>query len=206
MDEQVIRSLIKWSDVPVCHGWLAFDRRGIWRMRNEYAQAHNLPGDAIQHEGLIDFIQRNLAHNESGEWFFQNGPQRVYIDLGYTPFIARIYPSKNDLSLKTTDSREIQPIDIFLDECGQILISCQLEIQSSKDLTGLMTTFEKRLETVFVLLHDHDLEIFSKSAQFANACGYAGKWCWQGKDYEINLISSKEIKRHHGLLFSARNS
>ncbi len=206
MDEQVIRSLIKWPDVPVCHGWLAFDRRGIWRMCNEYAQAHNLPGDAIQHEGLIDFIQRNLAHNESGEWFFQNGPQRVYIDLGYTPFIARIYPSKNDLSLKTTDSREIQPIDIFLDECGQILISCQLEIQSSKDLTGSIATFEKSLETVFVLLHDHDLEIFSKSAQFANACGYAGKWGWQGKDYEINLISSKEIKKHHGLLFSARNS
>ena len=206
MDEQVIRSLIKWPDVPVCHGWLAFDRRGIWRMRNEYAQAHNLPGDAIQHEGLIDFIQRNLAHNESGEWFFQNGPQRVYIDLGYTPFIARIYPSRNDLLLKTTDDQEIQPIDIFLDEYGQILISCQLEIQSSKDLTGLIATFEKSLETVFVLLHDHDLEIFSKSAQFANACGYAGKWSWQGKDYEINLISSKEIKRHHGLLFSARNS
>ena len=77
MDEQVIRSLIKWPDVPVCHGWLAFDRRGIWRMRNEYAQAHNLPGDAIRHEGLIHFIQRNLAHNESGEWFFQNGPQRL---------------------------------------------------------------------------------------------------------------------------------
>lgn len=206
MDEQVIRSLIKWPDVPVCHGWLAFDRRGIWRMRNEYAQAHNLPGDAIQHEGLIDFIQRNLAHNESGEWFFQNGPQRVYIDLGYTPFIARIYPSKNDLLLKTTDDREIQPIDIFLDEYGQILISCQLEIQSSKDLTGSIATFEKSLETVFVLLHDHDLEIFSKSAQFANACGYAGKWSWQGKDYEINLISFKEIKKHHGLLFSARNS
>lgn len=206
MDEQVIRSLIKWPDVPVCHGWLAFDRRGIWRMRNEYAQAHNLPGDAIQHEGLIDFIQRNLAHNESGEWFFQNGPQRVYIDLGYTPFIARIYPSRNDLLLKTTDDQEIQPIDIFLDEYGQILISCQLEIQSSKDLTGSIATFEKSLETVFVLLHDHDLEIFSKSAQFANACGYAGKWSWQGKDYEINLISSKEIKKHHGLLFSARNS
>lgn len=206
MDEQVIRSLIKWPDVPVCHGWLAFDRRGIWRMRSEYAQAHNLPGDAIQHEGLIDFIQRNLAHNESGEWFFQNGPQRVYIDLGYTPFIARIYPSRNDLLLKTTDDREIQPIDIFLDEYGQILISCQLEIQSSKDLTGSIATFEKSLETVFVLLHDHDLEIFSKSAQFANACGYAGKWSWQGKDYEINLISSKEIKKHHGLLFSARNS
>jgi hypothetical protein len=69
-----------------------------------------------------------------------------------------------------------------------------------------MSNFEKKLETVFVLLHDHDLELFSKSAEFTNACGYAGKWNWQGKNHEINLISSKEIKKHHGLLFSARNS
>jgi len=206
MDEQVIRSLIKWPDVPVCHGWLSFDRRGIWRMRNEYAQANNLPGEAINHEGLIHFIQRNLACNESGEWFFQNGPQRVFIDLGYTPFIARIYPSNNALLLRTTDGQEISPIDVFLDECGQILMTCQLELQICKESNQPISKFEKKLETVFVLLHDHDLELFSKSAEFVNACGYAGKWSWQGKIYEINLISSKEIKKHYGLLFSARNS
>jgi len=206
MDEQVIRSLIKWPDVPVCHGWLSFDRRGIWRMRNEYAQANNLPGEAINHEGLIHFIQRNLARNESGEWFFQNGPQRVFIDLGYTPFIARIYPPNNALLLRTTDGQEINPIDVFLDECGQILMTCQLELQICKESNQPISKFEKKLETVFVLLHDHDLELFSKSAEFTNACGYAGKWSWQGKHYEINLISSKEIKGHHGLLFSARNS
>jgi hypothetical protein len=206
MDEQVIRSLVKWPAVPVCHGWLAFDRRGTWRMRNEYAQANRLPGDAINHEGLIHFIERNWAHTESGEWFFQNGPQRVYVDLGYTPFIARIYPSNNGLLLRTTDGQEIHPIDIYLDESGQILITCQLEIQISQDSSQLTSTFEKKLETVFVLLHDHDLELFSKSAQFTNACGYAGKWNWQNKDHEINLISSSEIKKNHGLLFSARNS
>lgn len=206
MDEQVIRSLVKWPAVPVCRGWLAFDRRGTWRMRNEYAQANSLPGDAIHHEGLIHFIQRNLAHNEAGEWFFQNGPQRVYIDLSYTPFIAKIYPSNNGASLKTTDGRDIHPIEIYLDECGQILMSCELIIQIAKNSDPSIATFENKLETVFVLLHDHDLELFSKSAEFTNACGYAGKWRWNNKDYEINLISSKEIKKHHGLLFSARNS
>ena len=59
MDEQVIRSLIKWPSVPECYGWLGLDQRGQWRMRNEYAQAHQLPGDIIRHEGLIDFIHRN---------------------------------------------------------------------------------------------------------------------------------------------------
>jgi len=38
MDEQVLRSLIKWPDVPDCFGWLALDRRGQWRMRDEFSQ------------------------------------------------------------------------------------------------------------------------------------------------------------------------
>ena len=58
MDEQVLRSLIKWPSVPECKGWLALDRRGIWRMRNEFAQANHLAGEAIKHEGLIAFIER----------------------------------------------------------------------------------------------------------------------------------------------------
>lgn len=35
-------------------------------------------GSRLQHEkGLIDFIHRNYAGDDSGQWFFQNGPQRV---------------------------------------------------------------------------------------------------------------------------------
>ena len=59
MDEQVIRSLIKWPDVPDCYGWLALDRRGQWRMRDEFTQQNNLPGQVIKHQSLNEFMFPN---------------------------------------------------------------------------------------------------------------------------------------------------
>ena len=37
-----------------------------------------------------DFIQRNYEHDAQGQWFFQNGPQRVYVELQATPWIFRV--------------------------------------------------------------------------------------------------------------------
>ena len=58
MDEQVLRSLIKWPDVPDCFGWLALDRRGQWRMRDAFAQQNKLSGQVITHLALNEFISR----------------------------------------------------------------------------------------------------------------------------------------------------
>ncbi len=88
MDAIVEKALAKWPNVPHCYGWLALDARGNWRMRNEHAQLQNLPGDKIVHPTLIAFINRNYTHDEQGRWYFQNGPQRVYVDLEITPYIA----------------------------------------------------------------------------------------------------------------------
>ncbi|CAN5220735.1 DUF2946 family protein [soil metagenome] len=87
MDESVVQALAKWPNVPHCYGWLALDRRGRWRMRDEHAQAHGLLGDIIRHDALRAFIDRNYAADEHGAWFFQNGPQRVYVELEATPFV-----------------------------------------------------------------------------------------------------------------------
>ncbi len=38
-------------------------------------------GSLIEHAGLRDFIQRNYAADADGAWYFQNGPQRVYVEL-----------------------------------------------------------------------------------------------------------------------------
>jgi hypothetical protein len=92
MDEIVAQSLKKWPNVPHCYGWLALDARGHWRMRDQHTQDNNLPGDKIAHVALIGFIHRNYDCDEQGRWYFQNGPQRVYIDLALTPYIARTDP------------------------------------------------------------------------------------------------------------------
>lgn len=92
MDDIVKQALAKWPNVPHCYGWLALDARGSWRMRNEQAQTANFPGDKIVNAALIAFINRNYAHDDQGRWFFQNGPQRVYVDLDALPYIASFHP------------------------------------------------------------------------------------------------------------------
>ena len=92
MDEIVKQALAKWPSVPHCYGWLALDARGAFRMRDEAAQRTDSPGDIIRHTALLAFIYRNYTHDERGAWFFQNGPQRVYVDLEATPFIAHTDP------------------------------------------------------------------------------------------------------------------
>jgi hypothetical protein len=78
MDEIVARSLVKWPDVPAVYGWLALDRRGNWLIK----------GETIGNRALREFIARNYEADAQGRWFFQNGPQRVYVSLAYTPLVA----------------------------------------------------------------------------------------------------------------------
>lgn len=92
MDDIVKQAIAKWPNVPHCYGWLALDARGNWRMRDERAQALKLAGDRITHPALLGFINRNYLHDERGCWYFQNGPQRVYVALEATPYIARTEP------------------------------------------------------------------------------------------------------------------
>jgi len=93
MDDIVKQALAKWPNVPHCYGWLALDARGNWRMRDERAQHFKLPGDKLSNAALVGFIARNYAADERGCWYFQNGPQRVYVQLEATPYIVRTDPA-----------------------------------------------------------------------------------------------------------------
>jgi hypothetical protein len=95
MDDIVKQALAKWPNVPDCYGWLGLDARGHWYMRDDRAQAlgpfaggsAQSKGSQLRHEKLIDFIGRNFQADSSGQWYFQNGPQRVYVELEATPLI-----------------------------------------------------------------------------------------------------------------------
>ena len=94
MDEIVRAALRKWPNVPHCFGWLALDARGDWYMRDQRTQdAGPFPqvrGSRVEHDKLREFIGRNYAADESGAWFFQNGPQRVYVQLEAAPLVWRV--------------------------------------------------------------------------------------------------------------------
>jgi hypothetical protein len=122
MDDIVKQALAKWPNVPHCYGWLGLDARGVWRMRDARAQSLNLPGDKIAHAALNGFIARNYARDERGCWFFQNGPQRVYVRLEATPYVARSDPQHG--FVLHTGAALGAPEAAFLCDGGQLILQC----------------------------------------------------------------------------------
>jgi hypothetical protein len=120
MDDIVKQAMVKWPNVPHCYGWLALDARGGWRMRDERAQHLTLAGDRLTNAALVGFIVRNYASDERGCWYFQNGPQRVYLNLESTPFVARTDPAQG--FLLHTGASLGQPEAAYLTEAGELLL------------------------------------------------------------------------------------
>ena len=109
MDEIVARSLAKWPNVPAVYGWLALDRRGNWRIK----------GETIGNAAFRDFIARNYQPDAKGRWYFQNGPQRVYVSLAYTPLVVRYEGER----LVDHCGRPFHPAEALEDDEGSVLFA-----------------------------------------------------------------------------------
>jgi len=110
-----MRSLAKWPDVPAVYGWLALDARGNWLLRNPASEAF----ERIRNAALREFIARNYERDPRGCWYFQNGPQRVYVRLAYTPLVYRL---GNDTLIDHCGRHAGAPQGAWLDERGGILL------------------------------------------------------------------------------------
>ena len=127
MDDIVKQAMAKWPNVPDCYGWLGLDGRGSWYMRDDRVQAlgsfgSGIPGSKgseLRHGKLIDFIARNYAPDPRGCWYFQNGPQRVYVELQATPLIWRLQP---DGSVQDHIGRGAVVQGSWLDEAGHFYL------------------------------------------------------------------------------------
>lgn len=138
MDDIVKAALAKWPNVPHCHGWLGLDARGGWYMRDDRCQRSGPfavePGEAataskgslLRHDKLIEFIHRNCAADDAGQWFFQNGPQRVYLELEATPFIWRLQHDGRVLAHTGQDAGPVQRC--LLDEQGRLYLVTPLGV------------------------------------------------------------------------------
>jgi len=112
MDQAVLRSIAKWPNVPAAYGWLALDRRGNWAIK----------GARIANPAVTTFIGRNYACDARGRWFFQNGPQRVFVSLAYTPYVLRTEPSPGGLLVRTHTGTAVTPSSAWLDDTGSVLL------------------------------------------------------------------------------------
>jgi hypothetical protein len=142
MDDIVKQAMAKWPNVPHCYGWLALDARGVWRMRDEAAQRAGTPGDKLTNAALVGFIDRNYQIDERGCWYFQNGPQRVYVNLETTPFIARTDPGQG-LVLHTGQPMPA-PEQVFMLDSGGIVVRAgeQLAQLDDRDVAQLLQAIE----------------------------------------------------------------
>jgi len=137
MDEIVLRGMAKWPNVPSVYGWLSLDRRGQWLIK----------GERISNPLVTEFIGRNYARDERGCWFFQNGPQRVFINLGYAPYVFRVVsPEGAPLAIEAHNGKPVSAITgAWIDENGSVLL------QSGH---GIGTVHDRDLERLLPYLTD----------------------------------------------------
>jgi hypothetical protein len=125
MDQSVLDAQIRWPDVPAAYGWLSLSARGEWRL-HPLGDAHlGGLGEGITNSQILSFFGRNYAAEPTGEWFFQNGPQRVYVRLDSAPFVLRIDPTAGTLASHNGQTIE-QVTQWLLDEDGQLYAQTNL--------------------------------------------------------------------------------
>jgi len=132
MDEIVKAALRKWPHVPHCYGWLALSARGDWFMRDDRVQAAGpfpqVKGSRIEHDKLLAFIERNYMADEAGRWFFQNGPQRVYVELEAAPLVWRVTAADGAAvpRVHSHTGLDATPRSAWLDEAGRLFLDADI--------------------------------------------------------------------------------
>src|SRR5689334_6592519 len=122
MDAAVAQAMARWPNVRAVYGWLALDRRGNWLIK----------GERIANHALRDFIARNYEADEDGRWYFQNGPQRVYVSLAYTPLVVHHEADR----VIDHCGREFPAERVYVDDEGSVLIeaSGRIALLDDRDL------------------------------------------------------------------------
>lgn len=113
MDDIVKQAMAKWPNVPAVYGWLTLDRRGNWLIKNE----------TISNPQINEFINRNYLRDERGCWFFQNGPQRVFVDLSYLPIVYTVSGGPAALAIHTHTRQRVNEVRAaWIDDSGTLVL------------------------------------------------------------------------------------
>lgn len=119
MDASVKQALEKWPNVPAVYGWLSLNERGHWHIHEQGDAMSGSSGAPITSPPIVAFIGRNYAADESGRWFFQNGPQRVYVRLDAAPYLLHVAQTGDGLVTHTGQTPSAI-LAWWLDEAGRL--------------------------------------------------------------------------------------
>ena len=151
MDETVMRAMQRWPNVPAVYGWLQLDRRGNWLIKTTDGRF-----ERILNPAMIEFVNRNYTVDDQGRWYFQNGPQRVFVSLEYTPWVYRLDDTARGV-MTHTGAAATDVASLYLDDADSLLVEtalgvgvlldrdlpaflAQLQVRSSKSIEQLIDT------------------------------------------------------------------
>ncbi len=166
MDDAVARAMRRWPDVPGIAGYLSLDQRGNWRLQDRI----------IDHPRTIAFINRNYHAEADGRWFFQNGPQRAYVRLAYTPWVYRW----STQGLQTHTGLPVTgPRSAWVDELGHLLIESEhgIGVVDDRHLAALaehIDSHEGSGNDASATLHVHDVHLPLNPVNSADVAGLFG--------------------------------
>ncbi len=132
MDDHVLAGMARWPNVPAVYGWLGLDRRGNWLLQ----------GEPIENPIVTGYIGRNYESDREGRWFFQNGPQRVFVELEYTPYVYRATnASHQPFKIETHTGKPAAELrGAWIDEEGALLLQSEhgLGVLHDRDLDSAL--------------------------------------------------------------------
>lgn len=141
MDANVIAAMARWPGVPDVYGWLSLSERGHWRLHpgGDALLDPGSAGEEISSPQILQFIGRNYACDQRGCWYFQNGPQRVYVRLDAAPYI--LDTAGPALELRTHNGLPAgRVLAWWLDDAGRLYARCRQGpgLIAGRDLMGVM--------------------------------------------------------------------
>lgn len=178
MDDAVVRAMARWPNVPDVHGWLSLDKRGQWRLK----------GGTIGNESLREFISRNYLRMPDGSYVFQNGPQRVYVALQYTPWVLSINGT-GVLRLHTGAGTTLTG-SAWMDEHGALLLATDV---------GIALVDDRDLEQLSAEMIAPDGKRMSDDQQIDALELLLGaehrklKLRWHGQLIDVDFVASGEV-------------
>lgn len=135
--------------MPAVYGWLSLSGSGQWRLHpgGDALLRPESAGEPITSPQILAFIDRNYDADPVGQWYFQNGPQQVYVRLDAAPFVAH---TTNDagsgrLRLRTHTGLDIRELRaLYLDETGRLYAATDRGpcLIAGRDLPALLDTLQ----------------------------------------------------------------
>ena len=189
MDEIVIRAIAKWPNVPAVYGWLRLDRRGNWLVKSRTARDGTPVFERISNRAVVEFIGRNYTEDAEHRWYFQNGPQKLFVALDYTPWVYRLDDAgRGFLAHSGAAPRAIEAA--FVDDSGSLLLASEL---------GIGVLLDRDLPAVIERLSDERGRRMENLLEEI-ARGSEARVVLHGKTVTIASIRAADVPRRFGFV------